>query len=238
MPRRILQYSLIAAPLVLCLAVFSQTQPVEPGNEPAPMPSDRATESFLIYSSLIPLGETAGQGWPHEQWLVNNATVRVVADGQPCAPVPNTADQHAFDTSVNPHNAVHFPEEYEVSGVEILQDFDAHCHERWKLDGGSWSLKEPVRLLTPAEQGEFASTRPEPWGKQKSTPSPEILAKYKGAPAIYSFSGVYFNHNHTVALVYATHWCGGLCGQGFWVGLVLDHGQWKQQQWGTMGWIS
>jgi hypothetical protein len=34
------------------------------------VPADRAAASYQIYSDLIPLGETAGAGWPHELWPI------------------------------------------------------------------------------------------------------------------------------------------------------------------------
>jgi len=65
-----------------------------------------------------------------------------------------------------------------------------------------------------------------------------LLASVAMLPALYGFSEVYFNAHHTVALVYATHWCGALCGQGFWVALALEDGQWKPLRWSATTWIS
>jgi hypothetical protein len=86
--------------------------------------------------------------------------------------------------------------------------------------------------LTAAEQEEFRQTRsPE----LKDSPA---AARYKGAAAIYGFSEVYFNAPHPVALVFAAHWCGGLCGQGFWVAFALQGGVWKPLQWRSSSRIS
>ncbi len=198
------------------------------------MPAERIADSFQIYSSLIPVGETAGPGWPHDLWLVADATVDPVGPNEPCDPSAETANakvRHAT-RSTNPHLAIRFPDDYLLDGREVLADFDAHCHERWKLDAGAWAFKEPLHLLSPKEQAEFESTR---FG---TPPEKEIAEKYRGAPALYTFSGVYFNHTHTLAIVYAMHWCGGLCGEGFWVAFTNDGTRWVKQNWTVMQWIS
>jgi hypothetical protein len=193
------------------------------------MPADRAADSYTIYSSLIPLGETAGKDWPHEYWLVQDATVGVVPADQPCHVEPSKQNQ--FD--MNPHIGVHPTKDREQDFAEILEDFDAHCHDRVALSPTAWQTTAPVRLLTPAEQDEYRATRGTTAGANS-----EAAKKYKGAPALYGFSEVYFNLHRTVALVYATHWCGGLCGQGFWIAFALEDGQWKRLKWDATTWIS
>lgn len=61
---------------------------------------------------------------------------------------------------------------------------------------------------------------------------------YAGAPALYGFSAVFFNNSRNVALVYVTQWCGGLCGEAYWVALALEEGRWKKLKWGTVYSIS
>lgn len=39
-------------------------------------------------------------------------------------------------------------------------------------------------------------------------------------------------------ILYATQWCGGLCGEGLWVALALEEGQWKRLKWGSVYSIS
>ena len=209
--------------------LFAQTS--VPGAHSIPGTED-GTASYRIYSSLIPLGETASKTWPHDLWLVEDKTVAVVPQDQPCVPRPaSTTDRH-FDLGMNPHTAVHPPDRWRQDFEEILEDFDEHCHERLDLDPDPklWNLSAPLRLLTPEEQKEFQSTR---YGK-----TPDAQERYKGAPALYAFSEVYFNTRHTVALVYARHWCGGLCGQGLWIAVALENGHWKRLPWNATSWIS
>ena len=190
------------------------------------MPADRTADSYSIYSSLMPLGETADKGWPHDLWLVQDTTVTVVAPNEPCNPGP-PPDHRVL--GMNPHVAVHPTSNLQQDFVEILEDFDLHCHDRLTLDRNAWTGLVPVHLLNGNEQETFRKSRFD------GTPAPE----FKGAPALYGFSEVYFNAKHTVALVYATHWCGALCGEGFWLGLTLQDGKWKRAQWlDSASWIS
>jgi hypothetical protein len=133
---------------------------------------------------------------------------------------------------MNPHSAVHPPEDQQEDYNEILHDFDLHCHDRLSLDPDAWKLSAPVHLLKADEQKEFEATR------SRDAQNSPAAAKYKGASALYGFSEVYFNAHHTVALVYATHWCGNLCGQGFWIAFALRDGLWKPLQWNATMWIS
>lgn len=215
---------LLAAPSVFCQAAT----PIQP------IPNDRATESYSIYSSLIPLGETAAPGWPHDLWLVQETTITAIPDDQPCEPTakPNSA---GFTSGMNPHSAVHPPDNQLQDYLDILLDFDKHCHEKFALDSSAWHLRAPVHVLNREEQAQFQFSR----FKLPQTPA-EVTnaAKFKGAPALYGFSEVYFNAPHTVALVYATLWCGGMCGQGGWYAFGLQSGEWKPLRWGSNSWMS
>lgn len=190
------------------------------------MPADRAEDSYRIYSSLMPLGETAGKNWPRELWLVRDITVTIVSSDLPCQPDSKSVDA----SSMNPHVAIHPTDDHREDFDEILQDFDKHCHDPIRLDPNAWKLPVPVRLLNSKQQAEFGTTR--------GFPERNAEDNYKGAPALYGFSEVYFNAKHTVALVYATHYCGSLCGEGFWIALALEGGEWKRLRWKTNGWIS
>ncbi|HEX4066029.1 MAG TPA: hypothetical protein VHZ09_08380 [Acidobacteriaceae bacterium] len=126
---------------------------------------------------------------------------------------------------MNPHIAVHPPASAAKDFAEIMEDFDAHCHERWSLNPGLWHTTTPVRLATRTEQQEFVHDR------SMRTPPQVLTDEYAGAPALYGFSEIYFNANHTVALVYATQWCGTLCAERMWVAFAREEGAWKQLSW-------
>src|ERR1043165_3224743 len=100
------------------------------------MPADRTADSYSIYSSLMPLGETADKGWPHDLWLVQDTTATVVAPHEPCNPGP-PPDHRAL--GMNPHVAVHPTSNLQQDFVEILEDFALHCHDRLTLDRNAWT---------------------------------------------------------------------------------------------------
>jgi hypothetical protein len=215
-------------------AKFTSAQSRENSPEavkPITMPADRAADSYRIYSSLMPLGETAGQGWPHELWIIRDTTVAVVPPNESCDP---GSKRQIMD--MNPHTAVQPPEDRRQDFLEILQDFDRHCHDRIALDPKAWSSTTPVRLLNAEEQQRFMRSRGTREVQPDGVARPE--PEFKGAPSLYAFSAVYFNAKHTVALVYATHFCGVLCGEGLWFALALEDGKWKQVRWKASAWIS
>jgi hypothetical protein len=220
-------FATMSAVLLCPVLTSAQTSPL--AESTIPMPADRADDSYRIYSGLLPLGETAGNNWPHDLWLVQDATISAVPADQPCSPPPN-AGHSAL--GMNPHLDVHPPQDQLQDYLEILRDFDLHCHDSIKLDPDKWNVKAPLHLLSPVEQKEFESRR---FGGAKDTPP---VAKFKGAAALYGFSEVYFNVPHTVALVYATHWCGGLCGEGYWLAFAHRDGEWKVLNWPATRWIS
>jgi len=218
---------------VFLAATMAAAQNPAPPEQPVAMSFDRAADSYAIYSSLIPLGETGDQGWPRDLWLIQDTTMAVVNPDQPCSPARS---KEADDLVTNPHTAVKPPKDRAQDFREILTDFDAHCHERITLDPEAWHLDAPAHLLNAKGQKEFRATR---FGPDAANMDPAVRAKYKGAPALYGFSQVYFNRPRTIALVYATHWCGGLCGEGLWIALEKNEtGQWKQLHWIAMRWIS
>ena len=160
----------------------------------------------------------------------SSPTITAVQPKSPCLiQRATTPIERARSEGMNPHTAVSPPDKDKQDYEEILTDFDSHCHERLSLSSDSWKAKLPVHLLNQVEQDEFRASR----NSRSATAD-----TYKGSPALYAFSQVFFNAHHTVAMVYATHWCGGLCGQGFWIAFARQNGTWKQLQWGSSSWIS
>jgi hypothetical protein len=170
----------VSACSCICVALAWTQGTVRKSGSPR---KENQAESYKIYSSLIPLGETASANFPHSLWLVQNKTITVVPADKPCAPGPPSSPMDPFGG--NPHFAVHPPAQWQPDFEEILHDFDAHCHVRLDLDPNPylWKVPGPVRLLTPVEQKEFESTR---LGK-----SSEFTGKYEGAPALYGLQGLF-----------------------------------------------
>ena len=191
------------------------------------MPPDRAEASYLLYSRLMPVAESAGQGWPHALFLVQDKTAEMVPSDQPCH--AEAGGSGAFERMTNPHSSVHPPESDREDFEQILVDFDHHCHERIQLDATSWKASAPVHILDEAGQSDY-------WSTHNATRQKGAVAepsKYAGAPGIFIFSEAFFNTHHTVALIYAGVHCGSLCGQWLWYAFRFKDGQWLPLKWSS-----
>jgi hypothetical protein len=195
-----------------------------PQNRPEPqaaisMPLDRVNDSYAIYSQLMPVGETASKNLPHKLWLVADTTVQMDPGDRTCK------------GWLNANPTVTFPKDHMQDFKEIMADFDLHCQDRVLLKHDDWNVPIPVLLLSESEQNEYRRT----WGgKRKDNPAAaDVAKKYEGAPGIFSFSEVFFNAHHTIAVVYASQYCGGMCGDGQWHAFALETGEWKRLPWGS-----
>jgi hypothetical protein len=198
------------------------TQPDEQQFAPVPMLQDRAVDSYKIFSILLPVGMLGNPGWTRDLWLLSDTTLALVPADQPC--LPQSADSY----SMNPHVALQAPPESQQDFNEMLDDFDRRCHERIQLTAEPFNLVVPLRLLTLTEQDEFIRQR---WDLDAGHEADVLTARYKGAPGLSRFSQVYFNAHHTLAMVYSSGWCGGLCAQSYWQVLALNNGVWKLLKW-------
>ncbi len=185
-----------------------------------PMPPDRLEDSYAIYSQLMPGREYESEGWPRKLWLIEDTTTTVVEPGKPC--FPGDASE-----LVNPHNAIKAPAGREVDLKELLEDFDRNCHQRLTLTPESFQLSAPFRVLDESAQQRF-------WASRNGSTREAALAlaqEFAGAPGLNSFSEVYFNAHHSLAMVYAGQPCGSLCGSWYWVVLEKSNGRWKLLPW-------
>lgn len=187
-----------------------------------PLPSDRRADAYAMYSSLLPFGQTATS--KASSFPVSDTTIDVLMPRAPCwVPHATNALAWAQGGTNNPHNAVTPPDADRRDYEEVLTDFDMHCHDRYRLEAGAWKTTAPVLLLDQAQQNSFL-------GSRYSGSTGEL---FKGAVALYAFSAPFFNAHHTVALVYASQACGGLCGEGYWVAFRKTDGVWKALHWSS-----
>jgi hypothetical protein len=178
--------------------------------QPTPMPSDRAEVSYAIYSELLKTGPYDDS---RKQWLIEDTTNAIPL---------NVACQSVSE--MNPHNSVQVPEDRRTEWNEVLADYDQHCHDVIQLDRESFWTELPVRLLNAEDTKRFDPQRP-----------PAGSAVGDG---LYRFTEVFFNANHTLAVVEQGMWCGMLCGRWTWVVLERKEGGWVAQPWVTTSMIS
>lgn len=197
-------------------------------DDPRPMPQDRVTDSYDIYSQLLPGDQIEWGNVPRSQWLVESSTTAVPLNSS-CA----------TGGMMNPHDAIQPPGDRQAEFAEVLADFDAHCHERYLLDASKLRMEIPVRLLD--EQGRARYIR----GVSHYTPpqsdimrAPRTPDEFKGAAGLHSFTAVYFNGAHTLAMTQIGMYCGSLCGNWRWVVLERKGTKWQILHWVTMSAIS
>jgi hypothetical protein len=140
---------------------------------------------------------------------------------------------------MNPHEAIQAPEPRQTDFAEALADFDAHCHDRYLIDASQFHLKLPVRLLDEEARKRFVSHvagyMPPQNNIMQAPPTPD---EFRGAAGMHSFTAVYFNRAHTLAMTEIGMYCGGLCGNWRWVVLERKNGQWQTLPWVRMSTIS
>ena len=192
--------------------------PGQPGEgarfaQPVPMQPARTNDSYIIYSQLLKSGPIEWRDVSRKHWLVEDTTSAVPLDVA-CQPGAG-----GNSMSVNPYSAVQAPADRKTEWKEVLADYDQHCHDVVRLDQTSFRTALPVRLLGSTEKKSF---------QQNSRQPPAEFAEGAG---LHRFSEVFFNTDHTLALVEQGMWCGALCGNWTWVVLERKDDQWKVLPW-------
>ena len=191
------------------------------------MPQNRVADSYEIYSKLLPGGEIEWGDAPRSFWLLKGTTTAEPLN-RPC-----TAG------SMNPHEAIQAPLSEQASFTEVLADFDRTCHDRYQLDASHFHLKVPVRLLDENGIKRYISHVSGYFSpKSNIMQAPPTPEEFKGAAGLHSFTAVYFNSTHTLAMTEIGMYCGSLCGNWQWVVLRRTNGQWEILPWTVMSAIS
>jgi hypothetical protein len=203
--------------LLPCLGIAAQL--AQPDRAPRyaqaiPMPSDRAEDSYAIYAQLLESGPIEWRDAPRKQWLIEDATNANPLD-VPCLPGPKDNSP-----GMNPHDVVRAPEDRQAEWNEVLADYDKHCHDVIQLESQTFRTEIPVRLLNAEDQQTY----------RKDPINPN--AEFADGAGLHRFTEVFFNANHTLALVEQGMWCGNLCGNWKWV--VLER---KGRQWQVLPWV-
>ncbi len=216
-------HGLLQAAQVVCLGLVCAAG-AQSTIEYAPtisLPADRVVDSYAIYSQLLPSNVIEWGNVPRSQWLVEEAT-HAEPLGRACT----------SEDSMNPHEGIRAPESRRAEFAEVLADFDAHCHVRYELDPRAFHLELPVRLLNARDRDRFvqgvAGYRPPSNAIMQAPATPD---EFKGAAGMHSFTAVYFNAAHTLAMTEIGMYCGGLCGQWSWVVLERTPAGWHALPW-------
>jgi hypothetical protein len=217
---------IVAFVFAMALATgFAQQQTATaPQLKPVPMPQDRMADSYEIYSQLLPGNQIEWGSAPRSFWLVEDTTKAEPLDS-PCA----------TGGMMNPHKAIKAPQERQLEFAEVLADFDAHCHDRYQLEASKLRVELPIRLMDEEARRRYGSHvsgyMPPPNNIMQAPPTPD---EFKGAAGMHSFTTVFSNRTHSLAMTEIGMYCGGLCGNWRWVVLERTNGQWHILPWAGM----
>ncbi|MFC6645152.1 hypothetical protein ACFQBQ_06030 [Granulicella cerasi] len=183
------------------------------------MSSERSDDSYVIYSYLLEQGPIEGRSAPRKQWLLEATTYAL--------PMNFACDEGKKLLGAGPHSAVRPPEDRKAEWDAVMADYDAHCHDVIALDGGKFRDVLPVHLLDEAAKKRYQA-------QQFRRHAENEVVEFPDAAGLHEFSEVYFNPQHTLALVHQGMWCGGLCGNWEWVALEKKNGKWSTLSWTNM----
>jgi hypothetical protein len=200
--------SIAAAVLILAGSLSAQSDP------PAHL-TGRLQDVYEIYSRVMPGAVFTNLGSAQNQrWAIADTTINI----------------DDMNPALAPDAALKAPSGAAKEFGEAVEDFQLRKHQREPVIR-SLKLDRPYILLSSAEAGDFRVSR------TSASPGNALAQKYSGYPGISYLSDVYFDSHRTVALVYLLDWCGSLCGQGEWIYLEKQNGQWVQRS-GQAGIVS
>ncbi len=210
-----------ATVLVVCLGWEAAAQEKPQYTPAAQMPIDRIPDSYAIYSQLLPSNNIEWSDVHRTQWLLEDVTAAVPM-GIPC----DNSDL------ANPHRGIKPPPERKAEFDQVLSDFDAHCHERYQLDGTQFHLGLPVRLMSEENRTRYmrgvSGYMPPANDIMRAPATPD---EFQGAAGLHRFTAIYFNKAHTLAMTEFGMYCGGLCGNWTWVVLEKTPTGWRTLPW-------
>ncbi len=193
--------------LICTLFAVTTTAAAASTASPAPPPPDRAADAYAIYAVLLP-GDTFAHLPPEQtqHWAIAATTL------------------NANDVSprLEPRAALKAPPSNAAAFNQAVADYQLHRLERWQLEP-RFPVQHSYTLMDANQVAAFKQARSSPVGPSGLTPA------FAGYPGINFFSAVYFNAEHTAALVYETQWCGHLCAAGEWVYLEKRSGAWTKR---------
>jgi hypothetical protein len=172
------------------------------------MPADRADDSYAIYALLMPGQPFAGLPPEQQQrWAIAGVTV-------------NETDRNP---AIPPQGQLKPPPENPRGFGEAAGDYEANKYVRVRLTKDELRIEHDFSLLSPGAVQDLRNAR------SGAAVSADQQEEWAGYPGVTYFSEVYFDKNHTAALVYMNDWCAHLCAAGTWVYLEKHGGHWVRR---------
>jgi hypothetical protein len=187
------------------LGVFAIVVPAARSQAVPDVPPNRDIATYEIYSFLLQHPVLEDGRWPRKFWLID-------------------ADTHLG--SFEDPRAIEPPPERAKEAQEMFADYKVHSGDTLHLDSARIQASVAVHLADAAKRKRFtASLR---FGHQIDAAA---AAEFDGIPSIDTFSPVFFNRSQTLAMVYVSEYCGGLCANARWVVLERKESGWKPLPW-------
>ncbi|MGC2637292.1 MAG: hypothetical protein WA294_08925 [Acidobacteriaceae bacterium] len=172
------------------------------------MPSDRADDSYAIYSMLTPGAELTGMPPEHtQQWAVAAITV----------------NENDRNPAVPPQGQLKPPPDNPRGFAEAVADYEMNKNIRVALTKRPFHIDHAFALLSPDQVEDLRAA------KSSAIASSATQSQWAGFPGVTYFSEVYFDTKHAAALVYRNDWCTNLCSAGSWIYLEKHGGHWAQR---------
>jgi hypothetical protein len=204
---------LLLAMCTLAMGRYSgQHKPASDSRNPAggvaPMPEDRAADSYAIYALLMP-GQPFASLPPEQnaRWAIADVTV-------------NEQDRNP---AIPPQGQLKPPPENPRGFNEAVEDYQTNKNARVRLAKDGLRIDHDFSLLSPDAVRDLRNARS---GAQTTS---QAQSQWAGYPGVTYFSEVYFNPEHSSALVYMNDWCAHLCAAGTWVYLEKQGGHWVRR---------
>lgn len=179
------------------------------------MPPDRANDSYAIYSMLMPGQTFAGMAADQtSRWAIAEITVNV-QDRNPAVP---------------PEGQLKPPLDNPRGFNEAVGDYNANKNVRVRLTRNPFHIDHDFDLLPPDQVEALRGSK-----AAGAAVSSDERERWAGYPGITYFSEVYFDKQHSAALVYIDDWCAHLCASGSWVYLEKHGGHWVRRSGITSG---
>ena len=202
-----LRRMLILAAIAVVFGTSAPTTGILADSGGAPMPEDRAADSYAIYSMLMPGAPFDSMGSAQNQtWAIADTTI-IIPDMNPALP---------------PHGQLQAPGDHPTRFQEAVRDFEVRKYQRIQLTG-HFQLPQPYKLLNSSQVAELRRA------KSAVDAGSALQSKYAGYPGVTFFSEVYFSAAHNAALVFMNNWCANLCAQGQWIYLEKQNGSWVRR---------
>jgi hypothetical protein len=202
--------------LILECGVTPAQTSTPPLADPQQMPSNIAADSYQIYSDI--LGKFDSWSSTDGHFLVLATTIPAVPAGQNCE-----QQKPQREETVDPNGSDSDPNQ-KRNFQEVMEGFDAHCHDVLSLTADSFETSLPVRLLSRQEAN-----------VEGFEVSPKWAQGYRWY--LFEFSEVYFNYGRNFAIVHVEARNGGPSPRRNWLTFQLRNGKWERFHGDVAPWL-